>query len=75
MVNSFGGVHVGNYSVPAFADLDLDGDLDLLVGQRRGKIFLYRNDGTPTAMDYILETTAYNNIDVGDYSAPALVDS
>lgn len=69
--NSF---DVGMYSVPTFADLDLDGDFDLLVGNGEGRIFFYRNDGTPQTDSFVFITDYYDSIDVGDRSAPVLCD-
>jgi hypothetical protein len=50
------GIDVGSDSVPALADLDADGDLDLVVGNRidstladAGRLAFFTNEGTPTA--------------------------
>ena len=45
----FAGYSVLQSSSPWAADHDADGDLDLVVGQIWGKVFLLRNDGTPKA--------------------------
>jgi hypothetical protein len=74
------GIDVGSESVPALADLDGDGDLDLLVGSkidpmtlRSARLFLFRNDGSRTAPRYVLADT----LDMPGASyhyAPALAD-
>ncbi len=47
---------VGEDSAPALADLDGDGDLDLLVGTAAGAIHVFRNTGTPAAPAFAAET-------------------
>jgi hypothetical protein len=53
------GVDHGSDAAPAFADIDADGDLDLLVGSKidaqtgsHPALQIYRNEGTPTAPRY-----------------------
>jgi hypothetical protein len=70
----YNSIYVGDYSVPTFADLDLDGDFDLLVGNGEGKISFYKNDGTPQADSFVLITHYYDSIDVGDRGSPFLCD-
>ena len=38
---------VGNYAYPIVVDWNLDGLPDLLVGEEKGNLFLFRNNGTP----------------------------
>ena len=42
-LNPFQGVDVGSFSVPSFADLDGDGDLDAFSGELNGTIKYFEN--------------------------------
>ncbi len=75
--NPFNGIDVGFGSTPAFLDLDGDGDLDLVSGERNGTLLAWRNTGTASAPVFTaLSGTAnpFNGIDVGDRSTPAFLD-
>jgi len=47
-VNPFGLGDVGSYSVPAFADIDADGDLDAFVTNSAGELKFFQNTGSAT---------------------------
>ena len=47
----------------ALADLDNDGDSDLIVGERRGEIDYWENTGSITRPDFIKRTGAANPLD------------
>jgi len=49
-------------SVPAFADLDGDGDLDFFSGNSVGSIWYYENVGTPSSFRFRFVTDRYQNI-------------
>lgn len=61
-------------SAPVLGDIDGDGDLDLLVGEKQGQIALILNQGSPESPDWILKDQAYFQIDVGSNSVPRLLD-
>ena len=41
---------------PAFADIDGDGKIDLLVGNWRGRLLIFRNNGTNARPEYAKPT-------------------
>jgi hypothetical protein len=70
----FENIKVYDDSDPCFCDLDADGDYDLFVGNKYGKIYYYRNDGDSANYDFTFVTDNYNGIDVGGYASPEFAD-
>ncbi|MGH2576124.1 MAG: T9SS type A sorting domain-containing protein, partial [Ignavibacteria bacterium] len=72
--SQFDTIDVGQSSAPALVDIDNDGDLDLFVGNSDGKLFYYRNDGTPMVFNFVFVTNFYQSISVGNDSSPNFAD-
>jgi gliding motility-associated-like protein len=73
--NPFVNSNVGEYTIPAFADLDDDGDLDLLIGAKYNSINLYyfKNEGGAFIRQNGL-LNPFGGADVGSDATPAAVD-
>lgn len=84
VANAFGTTDVGGYSAPALFDFNIDGLLDLLVGEKNNNLNYFQNQGTPTNFAF---TTTPTNANVGDinqadntlstfvYGTPVVIDS
>ena len=64
---------IGTYCCPTVADLDGDGDYDLLVGATDGKTSGYENTGNSSSPVWTANS-AWNVADVGNHAIPFLVD-
>ena len=65
---------LGNALYPAFADLDNDVDLDMMVGTEDGVLHYFEADYSSGSAVYTLKTPNYNGIDVGGFSTPTFFD-
>lgn len=60
---------------PSFADLDNDGDIDMVCGAQDGSLHFFRNTAPPnTEMNLQFVSNYFGNIDVGNLSAPFVYD-
>jgi hypothetical protein len=69
------GFDVGSRSVPSFADIDNDGDLDAFVGGSSGAVKFYRNTGTVSAPVFVAQAGPLDGLDVNlSTAAPSFAD-
>ena len=64
-------IDVGQRAAPALADLDRDGDLDLLIGERTGQVNYLPNQGTPAVPTFLPLNDPANNQFLGAIDATA----
>jgi len=71
-------IDVGQFATPQFTDLDEDGLLDLLIGERNGNLNYYRNTGSATTPAWTLTNENIGGVstvewwNVTGYSVPNL---
>lgn len=66
--SNYADINVRYNSVPQLFDLDKDGNLDLLIGNRRGFIAYYRNVGDNAAPSFAKVTDTLGMVDVRDFN-------
>jgi hypothetical protein len=74
-VNQFGLIDVGDFSSPAFADIDGDGDLDAFIGEGRGSTVFFENIGDSSSPAFANSSASpFGLASVGFNSKPTFVD-
>ncbi|MFN3874716.1 MAG: T9SS type A sorting domain-containing protein [Flavobacteriales bacterium] len=72
-------IDVGQFAAPLLHDLDQDGLIDLIVGERNGNVNHYRNTGSVSAPQWTLQTESLGGIstieplNVTGHSVPVMV--
>ena len=75
--NPFNSAIVGNYTGPAFVDIDNDGDMDCFIGQQYGHILYFKNTGTSSSSIFTSQSGSdnpFNGVDIGKHSKPSFLD-
>jgi hypothetical protein len=77
-VLNYQGIDAGDYCTPQLFDLDNDGKKDLVIGNQKGLLMYYHNDGSPGTPVFNLVNDSLGKVDVRDpnisnqgYSVPA----
>jgi len=74
-INPFGLSGVGLNATPTFVDIDGNGVLDALVGNKDGDILLFRNTGSTSSPAFAsAETNPFGLSKVGSFVGPTFVD-
>lgn len=76
-------INMGAYAKPQLADLNRDNKLDLVIGNRAGRLAYFQNTGTVNTFSFTFQTSNLGNTDARDsyidtlygYSAPCFYDS
>lgn len=78
--SNYQGIDVGEFAAPQLIDVNRDNKLDLLVGEKSGRIYYYENTGTSAAPVFTLITATFGGVDVRapgwytGYSTPVLFE-
>lgn len=75
IIAPYKGIDVGTNISPTFADIDNDKDQDLLVGEKEGRIYYYKNAGDSTNPNFIYQGNNFiDGIKTYGKNKPFLVD-
>jgi len=67
-------MNLSQASAPCLADIDNDGDLDLLAGNSSGRITHYRNNGSAASFNFQFITNNFASVNVANDASPSLGD-
>jgi len=65
----------GGFSVPRLIDIDYDNDMDLVIGNEDGELFLFENQGNPDSAVWVERPEIFQDILIsGGNAIPTLAD-
>ncbi len=70
----FSGISFPNYSRPAFADIDNDGDYDLIIGRSNGALIYYENTGSKETPVWTRNDALFSGVSVKQNAHPGFAD-
>jgi len=65
-VSNYQGIDVGRYSTPQLLDLNKDSLIDLVIGNRIGRLYYYQNTGSVNNPLFTLITDTLGGVDIKD---------
>ena len=73
-------IDIGQFATPFLIDIDRNGTIDLVVGERNGNLNYYQNTGLPENFEFTLITESFGGIDLpGElnegFAVPFIIDS
>lgn len=80
-VANYQSIDVGQMAAPQLVDVNRDGKVDLLIGERSGNLNYYRNNGTVNAPSFALVSDTFGDVNVKKagfvtgFSTPHLYES
>jgi len=60
-------IDVGQFATPFLVDLDRDGDNDLVIGNKSGRLTYYKNTGTSTVFNFKFTTDTLGKLNVKEW--------
>jgi hypothetical protein len=70
----FADINFPNYSRPSLADIDNDGDFDLIIGRSNGALYYYRNDGNSELPVWVRDDSVFDGVKVKQNAHPGFAD-